>query len=299
MSVRSNIAVIIGFVQVSMAARVCAEEAAPRMPWAGGKAEVSSYELEQARYGEVHKGQAVLIFVEEPFSATKQLKIDDWKAAGSDRVDVLKLNFTQKFVTGIYPYSMMLSVFSPIDTRAHPRALKITASVQEWCGHVFSQMNLHGDVYSAANYSYFESDGDTKLEIPAMWLEDELWTRIRLAPGDLPEGEFTMAPGLFHCRLRHVPQTPVKVRGSWAMTERTQRDYVVECLEGPPRTLWISTTFTAPYPILGWQEDYPGPDGKPLRTRATLKKTIVLDYGRHHSNSDRELRKELGLSIDE
>ncbi|MEM1407815.1 MAG: septum formation inhibitor Maf, partial [Bacteroidota bacterium] len=36
--------------------------------WYAGKAEITSYELKQSRYGEVHDGEAVLIFVTEPFS---------------------------------------------------------------------------------------------------------------------------------------------------------------------------------------------------------------------------------------
>ena len=33
--------------------------------WYTGLAEITSYSLEQARYGEIHKGSAVLIFVSE------------------------------------------------------------------------------------------------------------------------------------------------------------------------------------------------------------------------------------------
>ena len=43
--------------------------------WYQGKAEISSYELEQVRYGQKHLGDAVLIFVTEDFSKTKQVKL--------------------------------------------------------------------------------------------------------------------------------------------------------------------------------------------------------------------------------
>jgi len=55
--------------------------------------------LEQARYGEIHKGRAVTIFVTEPFSKSKQVKLDDYKAAGDDRANVMKLNMTKNFNT--------------------------------------------------------------------------------------------------------------------------------------------------------------------------------------------------------
>ncbi len=75
--------------------------------WYAGKAEVSSYILQQARYGEIRNGEAVLIFVTEDFSSDKLVKLDEPEKA-NDKVRVLKMNMTKKFVTGIYPYSMML-----------------------------------------------------------------------------------------------------------------------------------------------------------------------------------------------
>ena len=47
--------------------------------WYDGKAEITSYALQQARYGELHTGEAVLVFVTEPFSKSKQVKLDDWR----------------------------------------------------------------------------------------------------------------------------------------------------------------------------------------------------------------------------
>lgn len=81
--------------------------------WYKGKAELNAYELEQYRYGEKRDGEAVLIFVTEDFSREKQVKLDNPQRQKQDAQKVLKLNLTKKFVTGIYPYSMMLSVFTP------------------------------------------------------------------------------------------------------------------------------------------------------------------------------------------
>ena len=71
--------------------------------WYQGKAEITSYRLEQARYGEIHPGHAVLVFVTEDFSRTKQVKLDNPRAAGNDAVKILKLNATKKFNTGSTP----------------------------------------------------------------------------------------------------------------------------------------------------------------------------------------------------
>ena len=43
--------------------------------WYSGEAELTRYELEQARYGEIHRGDAVLIFVTEDFRTDKQVKV--------------------------------------------------------------------------------------------------------------------------------------------------------------------------------------------------------------------------------
>ena len=62
--------------------------------------------------------------------------------------------------TGIYPYSLMTSVFSPVDTEGVQFPEKITMSTQEWCGHVFTQMNLKWNGYRTRSFSYFEGEHD-------------------------------------------------------------------------------------------------------------------------------------------
>ena len=44
--------------------------------WYAGDAELTSYKLEQARYGEIREGTSVLIFVTEPFLPETQVKAD-------------------------------------------------------------------------------------------------------------------------------------------------------------------------------------------------------------------------------
>ena len=78
--------------------------------WYSGEAEITSYKLEQARYGELREGKAVLIFVTEPFLADKQVKAN---RSNPENIPVLKLNSTKKYLTGIYPYSIMSSSFYP------------------------------------------------------------------------------------------------------------------------------------------------------------------------------------------
>ena len=137
--------------------------------WYAGDAEITSYQLNQARYGELREGNAVLIYVTEPFLPKKQVKADN---SSPENISVLKLNATKNFLTGIYPYSIMSSTFYPVYDNQH--AVKTSLSVQEWCGHVFMQLNNKGKDYNLLARSYFESEGDVEVNLDKIWLEDEL-----------------------------------------------------------------------------------------------------------------------------
>jgi hypothetical protein len=97
--------------------------------WYAGLAEISRYELKQARYSDVHDGDAVLIFVTEDFMTKDQVKHE---RGDGERVSVLKLNFSRNFTTGIYPYSMMTSTFTPVES--DQRTLKATTLFRSGAG---------------------------------------------------------------------------------------------------------------------------------------------------------------------
>lgn len=261
--------------------------------WYAGKAEINSYKLNQSRYGENRDGKAILIFVTEDFSRKKQVKLDNPSDNGADKVGVLKLNFTKNFVTGIYPYSMMLSVFSPIDRSKQQQALKVTMSSQEWCGHVFSQMNLAGSRYSFVGHSYFEKEGEQKISLASAFLEDELWNTIRLDHESLPVGDVKLIPGLFFSRLNHTEFK--SLNATLAKTEQGDViSYSVSFLD-QERNLVIHYQKTFPYRILGWDETFTE-RGEKRETRAVLDKTLTVDYWKKNKNEFRYLRDSLGLS---
>ena len=60
--------------------------------WYAGKAEITSYKLEQARYGQIRNGKAVLIYVTEDFLPNKQVKANN---QNPNNMSVLKLNATR------------------------------------------------------------------------------------------------------------------------------------------------------------------------------------------------------------
>lgn len=271
-----------------------------RQYWYQQKAELTRYALQQARYGEIHKGEAVLIFVTEPFLTDKQVKYEFGDKSKS--TSVLKMNFTRKFYTGVYPYSVMTSVFTPVDFQKLP-TLKVTSSSQEWCGHTFMQLNSRNGGYHVEVRSYFQKEGDRDFDLGSVWLEDAVWTRIRLAPSTLPVGEVEMVPGLQYVRLWHVdakPERAVAKLESLADTALSSKPLSVYTIQykGISRVLTIKFEKDFPYEIVAWDETQPGGFGesKLLTTRAVRTKTIMLDYWNKHGVDDDVYRKELGLT---
>lgn len=258
--------------------------------WYAGKGELTSYDLKQARYGNLNEGHAVLVFVTEPFLTDKQVKAD---RASGESISVLKLNATKKFLTGIYPYSIMTSSFQPVKEKG--QALKVSNSVQEWCGHVYSQLN-NREKFEVKAHSYFESEGDREFVMEKNLLEDEVWSLIRLAPDELPTGEQYVIPSFEFFRLKHRDIQAHKARISKEnLGEKSTYTLYYPDIE---RTLKITYSTAFPHYIEGWEETAPGgfgSGGKLLTTTATLKKRIQAPYWGWHDPNDMELRKELGL----
>ncbi len=195
--------------------------------WYNHGAEISRFELAQSRYGEVHLGQAVLIFVTEPFLPDIHVK-SDYESSRKRSIPILKLNFIKRFNTGIYDYSMMKSVFTPLPTEQQQfiKTLKVSTTRQDWCGHVYLQYNLEGDHYNVKQHSYFEKEGDKSITIPSVHLEDEIWTRIRTAPETLPLGEIKMIPGSFFATLRMIEPGAENAFAKLTNTTEMDRDGV-------------------------------------------------------------------------
>lgn len=268
--------------------------------WDQGLAEINSYELKQSRYGEERDGEAVIIFVTEDFSKEKQVKLDRPEQAGDDKIHTLKMNFTKKFITGIYPYSMMTSVFSPLDGHLNP--MKITTSSQEWCGHTFTQINRIKDKYDLQLFSYFESEGDKTIELQGdIYFEDAIWNNIRTNPTSLPKGKMRIFPGNLYLRLSHSDYTPgiamctlTEINNDlYSFSEaKTINKYMVEY--GKNHSLIIHFEKDFPYTILGWEERYPDVmQGKTRLTKATLRKQLMLDYWTKNNLADTTYRDSL------
>ncbi len=269
--------------------------------WKNNKAEISNYELKQLRYGELRKGNAVMIFVTEPFLPESHVKYDGIQT-NEKFTEVLKLNFERHFLTGIYPYSLMTSVFTPFSAEpSHP--YKVSTSCQEWCGQTFLQLNNRQNFFEINSFSYFQERGDEKIKLDKSYLEDEIWNIIRLDINSLPIGNIDIVPSMQYSRLTN---TLPKIQSA-----STSLDLIIDEEENNEvylynikykdinRTLIIYFEKELPRKILGWKEAERTINSDEVKyefiTEAKLIKTINTDYWNNNTNSDTIYRKTLGL----
>lgn len=251
--------------------------------WYQGLAELSRYELSQSRYGELHEGEAVLIFVTEDFLPGPQVK-HELGPRPDDAISVLKLNAHRQFDTGIYPYTVMTSTFAPAEGG---RALKLAASVVEWCGVAYAQLNRREDGIRARLHSYFEAEGDQDLSLEDAWTEDELLVTLRRGPDAIPRGPMRLIPAMHFLRFAHRPlaayDATVEIEGTGA-----RRTLVIRYAE-LPREVRVDHHAAFPYVIEGWEERGDGPTTVARRTHA-----VLTDYWAHNGVDDGAYRRVLG-----
>jgi hypothetical protein len=264
--------------------------------WRQGKAELNRFRLTQSRYGEPRNGNAVLVFVVEDFLKGKQVKYEGKKRTEVDAIPILKMNQLRRFQTGVYDYSMMLSLFSPLDLTKWPLSLKATASIQDWCGQAWHQINLKEKGYQVQLHSYFQKEADKKTRVSKAFLLDEVWTRIRLNPKSLPEGEFQVLPSLFQTRLLHLPFQPVKAVGRRTVLFDGMSSYEVK-IPSATRSLKVFFETNFPRRIDSFIERWKGKDGKVHETKGVRTHLLMLDYWAKHAKKDNALRAHLGLPL--
>jgi len=251
--------------------------------WYDGTAEITSYKLTQERYGELREGTSVNIFVTEDFVPEVQVKADN---ANKRNIPVLKLNNSKKYLTGIYPYSVMTSTFSPVQLDDH--AIKITHSMQEWCGQVYVQLNNRKS-FEILAHSYFEGEADQKISLPKSWMESDLWNRIRINPEELPTGDFTILPSFEYFRMSHKKMAVHSATASLIKGDSIS-SYALS-YKDLNRELKIYFSSEFPYTIERWEETH----ANGLKTTAEKMKRMRSAYWGQNSNKYLHLRDSLGL----
>lgn len=262
--------------------------------WYSGDAELSSYDLKEARYGEIRKGEAVLIFVTEDFLSQKQVKKES--ETTEHHTSVLKLNLIRKFTTGIYDYSLMSSIFSPINQERNVLPIKVTTSSQEWCGHSWIQLNESLHHYQLQGFSYFEKESDVNKLIAKSITEDGLWNQIRFNPELIPIGEVQMIPATQCLRLSHQDTKAYTANIQLQSTNDSIKKQLLS-IHYPELNRTVRIEFEAEFPhyILGWSEEKRSGDTL-LTTEAKLKARIQSPYWSQNSLQDSSMRKKLKLT---
>ena len=260
--------------------------------WYKGEAELAVYDIQQQRYGELHEGQQVLVFVTEDFSKAKQVKLDYPNQYQSDRLPILKMNAIRRFQTGIYDYSAMQSVYTAVK---NGQTVKQNISVQDWCGHVYTQFNLEGNQYRLTAFSYFEMEGDSSFLLPVdAHLESGLWTQLRLDPMSIPTGVQKLIPDALFLRLEHKP---VEAREATISRKDVPNQPNASILEvsypESGRVLEIKYDRSFPYQIQSWEERY---QNKVL-SKGTLRRTQKSAYWELHNSWHMPLRDSLQVEF--
>jgi len=265
--------------------------------WHDGKAELDGYRLTVSRYGEERTGTAVMIFVTEPFSESKRVKVNDANANPDDTFNVLKLNLVRDFQTGIYDYNTMVSVFSRTSDFS---PAKISFTSAEWCGHVFENLLFYPDSITGYYHSYFEGEsGPRQLEnIAGGIAEDNLFILLRGLKGDFLEPgdkrDVRLLPSVYAGRLTHVPPQWVDaVIEREAATRKIQVPagefsvmvYTITVSGGRKGTFYVEEVY--PHRIIRWE--------MPPDVKGELTGSERLVYWQLNKNGGESYLRALGL----
>lgn len=274
---------------VATATAQAADEAAWRYQWYDQGAELTRYELVQSRYGEARSGDAVLIYVTEPIDPDTDVKADNPRRPGV--VPALKLNATRQFLTGIYPYTTLTTILQPIDRASVPPAELVSTSIQEWCGHVYTELGRDAEGWRTLERSYFESDGDRDDRMPGALTEDGLWTRLRINPDQLPTGDIELIPSTMAARLAH---RPLRVEQATATLGEANglRTYTIS-YQSIRRELTIRFEPEFPWYVQGWSER-----DRNHGAEARMTHRRMLPYWSMNGERHRHERVGLGLPAD-
>lgn len=276
--------------------------------WHDGKAELDGYRYRVVRYGEARRGRCVAVYVTEPFSRSKRVKLDDPSRDPGDAWDVLKLNLIRDFQTGIYDYNTMTSLFVQSDDF---EPVKISFLSTEWCGNVYEELRLDPGLIRQSLSSYFQGESAIRsLGRPRGGiLEEELFIRLRgLSGGLLTPGERRTVPFLpsaFRRRLTHGPLRWTTARIERLPSLRTVTApagrfeaivYSVRVAGGPEGTFCVERAY--PHRIVRWEwRAAPGSGGRGAESNDSgeLAGSARLPYWKLHGQGDESYLRRLGI----
>lgn len=265
--------------------------------WHDGKAELDGYKLTISRYGQTRHGHAVAVYVTEPMSEAKRVKVNDYTKNPEGNFDALKLNLIRDFQTGIYDYNTMVSTWVRTSNLA---PVKLSFHSTEWCGHVYLDLIVDPGRIAGNYYSYFEGEtGPIELRGPEDGvMEDNLFIRLRglqgdyLAPGESERVEYL--PGALYTRFNHTDlawtkATITRAKDTESVTVPAgtydAMVYTVAVDGGRTGTFFVDSHY--PHRIVKWSLD---PD-----ISVELTGSARLEYWKLHDEGDESYLTQIGL----
>lgn len=269
--------------------------------WYDGQAELNGYRWSGSRYGNARTGEAVAIFVTETMGAKEHVKVDRPADYRGETLTVLKLNLVRDFQTGLYDYNTMASAFANVNDL---RALKVSFSSAEWCGHVYEELDARPKGLEVDVRSYFQGESvqKTLAAKPDGLVGEHLLIWLRGLRGHvLQPGETrTLAylPDAFERRLRHREAEWGELRvtregqgQSVTVPAGTFPAVVYRLAAGDGRTGAVLIEDAYPHRLLAWTWER---DGEILDA-AELTGSQRMKYWELHDPGQESLRAKLGL----
>ncbi|MEY4541853.1 MAG: hypothetical protein RLZZ306_3610, partial [Bacteroidota bacterium] len=176
----------------------------------------------------------------------------------SDSIQVLHSDFTGKIHKENYDYSAMTSVYLPLNQSLRPHAMKVINSVQEPSGNSFLELSQIPKSYEIIAKNTFKEKTKTLFILERKNLEDELWTKIRMNPNDLPTGDIEIIPSFAYWQsVRKSPniyEAKAELK-AYEGTEFTGKKLQIYTLDYPDLKRNLSIVFEGDFPfeIVGWK----------------------------------------------
>ena len=278
-----------------------------QLRWDQDQAEINLYDAVEVRYGVARQAtEAALIFVKEDHRAEDYVKADD-PARGD--LPAIKLNWSVVVPTGIYTYRQMASVF--VD-RQSALPFRESFTSQEWCGNTVKDLRLirtaQANSFRYRYWSYFGNEGEGERTVAIDSVDTAVFADalpVYLRALDLPaiaESGRTYTISVVPTLIANRAQ-PDRVAAPLAVAVSVARLEDVTVPAGRFNVWRITVEYTSSD---GTKQrelyDYDdGPDRRLIGMQRAdgavykLRKSMWLDYWRHHDVGDERLREGAGI----
>ncbi len=213
--------------------------------WKNGKTEITKYDLKE---DSISVGEGSLTFNIDYVNGVNK----------SDSIQVLHSDFRGKIQKENYDYSAMTSAYLPLNLTLRPHAMKVINSVQEPSGNSFIASSQIPKSYEIKVKNTFKEKTKEHFILERQHLEDELWTKIRMNPNDLPTGDIEIIPSFAYWQsVRKSPniyEAKAELK-EYVGTEFTGKKLQLYTLDYPDLKRNLSIVFEGDFPfeIVGWR----------------------------------------------